>query len=116
MAFVSPSLPNCPASSAGFVFELAQSFGVGVVAVRRSRRSFSGWVAVCSFPSRSVAVRFCAVAGLQLFGCPFTYLAFRRSGGGRWRVSVPVARPSGAAVLVRRGRPRVGRFRVVVAS
>ena len=52
-----------------------------------------------------------------MFGCPFTDLAVRRSsGGGRWRVSVPVARPSGAAVLVRRGRPRVGRFRVVVAS
>ena len=116
MSFV-PSLPSCPASSAGSVLQLAQSFGVGVVAVRRSRRSFSGWVAVCSFSSRSVAERFCAVAGFQLFGCPFTYLAVRRSSGGsRWRVSVPVARPSGAVVVVGRGRPRVGRFRVVVAS
>lgn len=115
MSFV--SLPSCPASSAGSVLQLAQSFGVGVVAVRRSRRSFSGWVAVCSFGSRSVAERFCAVAGFQLFGCPFTYLAVRRSsGGGCWRVSVPVARPSGAVLVAVSGRPRVGRFRVVVAS
>lgn len=116
MSFV-PSLPSFPASSAGSVLALARRFGVGVVSVRRSRRSFSGWVAVCSFGSRSVAERFCAVAGFELFGCPFTYLAVRRSsGGGRWRVSVPVGRPSGAVVVVGRGRVRVGRFRVVVAS
>ena len=114
MSFV-PSLPSFPASSAGSVLQLAQSFSVGVVSVRRSRRSFSGWVAVCSFGSCSVAERFCAVAGFELFGCPFTYLAVRRC-RGRWRVSVPVARPSGAVVVVGRGRPRVGRFRVVVAS
>ncbi|MEM6398684.1 MAG: hypothetical protein AAF757_00405 [Cyanobacteria bacterium P01_D01_bin.116] len=114
MSFVS-SLPSFPPSSSGFVLQLAQPFGVGVVAVRRSRRSFSGWVAVCSFSSRAVAERFCAVAGFQLFGCPFTYLAVRRC-GGRWRVSVPVTRPSGAVVVVRSSRVRVGRFRVVVAS
>ena len=63
MASVSPSLPASPASPAGSVLSLARRFGVGVVAVRRSRRSFSGWVAVCSFGSRSVAGRFCAVVG-----------------------------------------------------
>jgi len=94
------------------VLSLGQLFpSLGVVAVRRSRRSFSGWVCVCSFGSEAEAASFSASAGSRFFGEVDTYFAFRRF-GSRWRVSVPCSRPVG--FLARRpvSRPRLGRFRV----
>ncbi len=111
---VRSSFVGCPAPLASEVFSVAWSLGVGVCAVRPSRRSFSSWVCVCSFRSEGAALRFAAVAGVQFFGAADTYFAVRRF-GRRWRVSVPVV--VSAVVAVRPvGRLRLGRFRVVLAG
>ena len=66
---VRSSFVGCPAPVAAEVWLLAQSFpGLGVVAVRPSRRSFSGWVVVCSFASELVACAFAARAASRFFG------------------------------------------------
>ena len=93
------------------VVALAGSFpGLGVSAVRRSVRSFSGWVCVCSFASLPVANAFAGRAASVFFGLG-SFCAVRRV-GRRFRVSVPcLPRPSMLLAL----RPRfvrVGRFRV----
>ena len=71
------------------VRSLARSFpGFGVCLVRPSSRSFSGFVAVCSFGSRSGAVSFSSAASRLLgAGC----FCLVRPVGSRFRVSVPVA-------------------------
>jgi hypothetical protein len=112
--FISSSFVGCPAPLAGEVVSLAWSLGVGVCSVRPSSRSFSGWVCVCSFRSQSAALRFAAVAGVRFFGAGDTYFAVRRF-GRRWRVSVPVVVSSVVAVRPV-ARPRLGRFRLVLAS
>lgn len=110
--FVSSSFVGCAAPSSREVAALAWSLGSGVCAVRPSRRSFSGWVCVCSFGSESAALRFAAVAGVRFFGAADTYFAVRRF-GRRWRVSVPVVVSSVVAVRVV-VRPRFGRGRLFV--
>lgn len=108
------SFVGCPAPVAAEVVSVARSFGVGVAAVRPSSRSFSSWVCVCSFASEVAALRFAAAVGVEFFGADNTYFAVRPV-GRRWRVSVPVVVSS--VVAVRRvGRPRVGRFRLVLAG
>jgi hypothetical protein len=106
------SFASSVAPPACLVWRLASSFpGLGVVSVRRSRRSFSGWVCVCSFGSRSVAVAFASRAASQFlgFGC---FCLVRRSPRGRWRVSVPCCRPGSALLALRPRFVRFGRFRV----
>ncbi|WP_155960629.1 hypothetical protein [Fischerella sp. PCC 9605] len=112
--FVRSSFVGCPAPVAAEVVSVAQSFGVGVAAIRPSGRSFSGWVCVCSFGSEAAALRFAAAVGVELFGAADTYFAVR-SVGRRWRVSVPCLSPA-VVVRVWRGRPRLGRFRLVVGG
>jgi hypothetical protein len=108
------SFVGCPAPVAAEVVSVARRFGVGVAAVRPSSRSFSAWVCVCSFRSEVAALRFAAAAGVEFFGADNTYFAVR-STGRRWRVSVPVVVSS--VVVVRPvGRPRLSRFRVVLAG
>lgn len=105
---------GCPAPAAGEVWLLAQSFpGLGVVAVRPSGRSFSGWVAVCSFRSSDVAIAFSKAAGSQLLG-EGCFCAVRCV-GRRYRVSVPCLSPQFVAVRPRRG-VRLGRFWVQLAK
>lgn len=71
------------------VLRLARSFpGFGVCLVRGSSRSFSGFVAVCSFASRCVALAFSGAAS-RLLG-PGCFCAVRAV-GSRFRVSVPVS-------------------------
>ncbi len=112
--FVCSSFVGCPAPTAAEVVCVAQSFGVGVAAVRPSARSFTAWVCVCSFRSESAALRFAAAAGAEFFGADNTYFAVRFT-GRRWRVSVPVVVSSVVAVRPV-GRPRLGRGRLVLAS
>lgn len=113
-AVVRSSWDGCPASTAADVLALARHFpGLGVIAVRPSFRSFSGWVCVCSFASQSVAVAFARAAASRFLGsgCGCVVRAVSR----RFRVSVPclspsvvVARPVSRAAVCLRGR----RFRV----
>ena len=112
--FVRSSFVGCPAPSAGEVLALAQLFpGLGVVAVRPSSRSFSSWVCVSSFSSEAVAVAFARRAAGRFLGSGCGCVV--RHVGRRFRVSVPVV--VSAAVAVRPvGRPRLGRFRVVLAG
>ncbi|MFB2772262.1 hypothetical protein ACE1AT_23685 [Pelatocladus sp. BLCC-F211] len=111
---VRSSFVGCPAPLAAEVVSVAQSFGVGVAAVRPSGRSFSGWVCVCSFGSFAAAREFARAVGVRFFGESDTYFAVRAV-GRRWRVSVPCLSPA-VVVRVWRGRPRFGRFRLVVAG
>lgn len=107
---VRPSFAGCPAPAAAEVLMLAQSFpGLGVVSMRPSGRSFSGWVAVCSFRDRAVASCFSRAAASQLLGegC----FCVVRSAGRRFRVSVPCLSPCLFAVRLRRV-VRLGCFRV----
>lgn len=78
--------------------------------VRRSRRSFSGWVCVCSFRSSAVAVAFSRAAASRFLG--FGCFCLVRRAGRRFRVSVPCSRPSSSVLLLRPRFVRVGRFRV----
>jgi len=100
-----------PAPGSRSVVALAASFpGLGVCAVRRSVRSFSGWVCVCSFPSLSVARAFASAAASAFFG-PGSFCAVRRV-VRRFRVSVPCL-PRASVLLALRPRfVRCGRFRV----
>lgn len=83
--FSSPFSVWAPSPAA--VASLASAVGGFVrCSLRRSVRSFSGWVAVCVFRSPSVAGGF-AAAVASGFGLPFC--AVRRLGFG-WGVSVPV--------------------------
>lgn len=89
--------PAAVASLASAVSGLRRCF------VRRSVRSFSGWVAVCVFRSPAVAGGFAAALSSGL-GLPFC--AVRRVGFG-WGVSVPVLcrllrRPASGRRLLRR--------------
>ena len=107
---VRPSFVGCPAPAAVEVLLLAQRFpGLGVVSVRASGRSFSGWVAVCSFRERAVAFAFSRAAAAQLLGAGCFCVV--RSAGRRFRVSVPCLSPYLFAVRLRRV-VRLGRFRV----
>jgi hypothetical protein len=108
---VRSSFAVCGAPLPREVFRFARVFGVGVGTVRSSRRSFSFWVLVCSFPSESAALQFKSACGEQFFGCSLTYFAVRQV-GRRWRVSVPVLVPQ-VVFQASLGRPRLGRFRVV---
>lgn len=106
---VRPSFPECPAPAAAEVLRLAQSFpGLGVVSVRPSGRSFSGWVAVCSFRDRTVASSFSRAATSQLLGegC----FCVVRPAGRRFRVSVPCLSPRLFASRARSGARLDGRF------
>ncbi len=110
---VRASFIGCPAPSVAEVLSLAKSFsGLGVLAVRPSGRSFSGWVAVASFKDRSSALNFSDTAADQLLGegCFCAVRSVRE--GRRYRVSVPclslplvwvVVRPSRLS-CVRRSR------------
>lgn len=114
MAAVQRSFAGCPAPMAAEVLQLARSFpGLGVVVVRPSARSFSGWVCVCSFSSEVVARRFAGAAAAQFFG-PDSFCVVRQF-GRRFRVSVPCLSPA-VVVRVWRGRPRLGRYRLVLAG
>jgi len=94
-----PSPSFAPAAAASAVARFAASFpGRGLVVVRRSVRSFSGWVAVCAFRA-PVASAF-ALAAARRFGLPFC--AVRASFRFGWfRVSVPCFPPAGRAVSLR---------------
>lgn len=108
---VPASSPAAPAPLPAAVWLLARSFpGLGVVAVRPSSRSFSGWVCVCSFASRSVAAAFARAAVASLLGGGFCAV---RCFGRRFRVSVPCLVPSVRVRFPCRS-VRVGRFRVRV--
>lgn len=99
--FVRSSFPGCPAPDRVEVVKLARTFqGLGVVAVRPSERSFSGWVAVCSFRSHTAAIAFSqAAAELSGDGCFYAV----RSARSRFRVSVPCLNPPLFAIRPRRG-------------
>ena len=101
---------SVPAPVAAVVASLAGSSGVGVCAVRRSVRSFSGWVCVCSFGSAAAAVAFARRAAAAFFG-PGSFCLVRRA-GRRFRVSVPCLPPRSLVVALRPRFVRVGRFRV----
>ncbi len=100
--FSSPSAVSAPPSSlVASACSLAGGFRCGV---RPSRRSFSGWVCVCYFCSRSVASSFARRLASAL-GVPFCSVRLALGGfGGFWSVSVPVF------VVVRRVRRRGWRF------
>lgn len=104
---------GCPAPLPREVYALARSYGVGIAAVRSSRRSFSYWVLVCSFASESQANQFRAACGDQFFGWSATFF-YMRQVGKRWRVSVPVL-VSQVVFPVCRGRLRLGQFRIVTS-
>ncbi len=89
------------------MLSLAKSFGMGVVAVRPSGRSFSGWVAVASFRSSEAAKSFSDAAAAQLLG-EGCFCVVRRV-GCRFRVSVPCLSPALVVVRLRRG-VRLGRL------
>ena len=106
--FVRSSFLGCPAPSAREVVALARSFpGLGVVGVRPSGRSFSGWVAVCSFRSAEMAQAFSNAVAAQLLG-EGCFCVVRRA-GRRFRVSVPCLNPP---LFVARPRRlmRLGKF------
>lgn len=106
---VRSSFAGCPAPAAAEVLRLAQSFpGLGVVSVRPSGRSFSGWVAVCSFRDRAVASSFSRAAAAQLLGDGCFCVV--RSTGRRFRVSVPCLSPRLFASRARSGARLDGRF------
>lgn len=106
------SFAGCPAPSAAEVLSLARSFqGLGVVAVRPSGRSFSGWVAVCSFRDRNVASSFSEAAASQLLG-ENCFCAVRPA-GRRYRVSVPCLNPPLLAVRPK-GGVKLSRYRVQI--
>lgn len=90
---VSSAGPVLP--SVGFAAGFASVRGASGVLVRRSRRSLSGWVVFCAFPSSALAGA-CARrwAGLGR-ARPFV----RRAGPCSWSVSVPVVAPG---LVVRR--------------
>lgn len=112
-AVVRRSFVGCPAPLAVEVCELARSFpGLGVVAVRPSARSFSGWVCVCSFASESVARAFGCAAVARFFGAG-AFVVVRRF-CRRFRVSVPCLSPGSLVLALRPRSVRVGRFRVRV--
>lgn len=107
---VRSSFLGCPAPCRAEVVQLARTFpGLAVVAVRPSERSFSGWVAVCSFRSRSTAIAFSRSAASSLLG-EDCFCAVRPA-GRRFRVSVPCLSPPLFAVRSRRG-VRLGKYRV----
>lgn len=103
------------------VVRLARSCGAGpVFGVRRSVRSFSGWVCVCSFAGVELARRFAAFACRE-FQIPFCALRSvqLRSGRVRFRVSVPVlpSRPLRLAVrsgVFRSPSPRLRRGQLLI--
>lgn len=100
-----------PAPAAASVFSLASGFpGLGVVSIRRSVRSFSGWVCVASFASLPVARAFASRAAAAFFG-PGSFCAVRLV-RRRFRVSVPCLPPRSLVVALRPRFVRVGRFRV----
>ena len=100
-----------PAPAPALVVSLASSFpGLGVSAVRRSARSFSRWVCVCSFATYSVACAFAGRAASAFFG-PGSFCIVRRV-GRRFRVSVPCLPPRSLFVSLRPRFVRFGRFRV----
>lgn len=110
---IRPSFLGCPAPVAAEVVSLAKSFsGLGVVAIRPSGRSFSGWVAVCSFRSSDAAKAFSDAAATQLLGDTNCFCVVRRV-GRRYRVSVPCLSPAVFAVRPRRG-VKVGRYQVQI--
>jgi|GEM_PF-883935 len=106
---------SIPAPASAIVHDFASRFpGLGVVAVRRSSRSFSGWVCVCSFASENVARAFASRAASGFFG-PGCFCYVRRACRGRFvrfRVSVPCLPPRSLVVLLRPRFVRCGRFRV----
>jgi len=107
---IQSSFLGCPAPSACEVVSLAKSFpGLGVVAIRPSGRSFSGWVAVASFRDRLVAGAFSQAAASQLLGegC----FCVVRPVGRRFRVSVPCLSPQLVAVRLHRV-VRLGQFHI----
>ncbi|MBD1836667.1 hypothetical protein [Coleofasciculus sp. FACHB-501] len=108
---VAPSPLVVPAPAPAAVWVLARSFaGLGVVAVRPSVRSFSGWVCVASFASRPVAAAFSRAAASELLGGGFC--AVRPSPSGRrFRVSVPCLVPRVRVRFPARS-VRVGRLRL----
>lgn len=111
---VRSSFQGCPAPGAADVLQLAKSFpGLGVVAIRPSGRSFSGWVAVCSFRSAEVAKAFSDAAAAQLLGDE-CFCVVRRV-GRRYRVSVPCLSPQLVAVRLRQV-VRLGHFRLQLAK
>ncbi len=84
----------CAAPFPGEVRRLALAAGASFLCCRPSSRSFSRWVCVVFFRSRSAASSFAVpVAGL-LSGSEFSCgsgFCLVRSSGGWFRVSVPVA-------------------------
>ena len=99
------------APSSRSVVSLAGSFpGLGVCSVRRSVRSFSGWVCICSFASFAVARAFAARAASVFLG-PGTFCIVRRV-GRRFRVSVPCCSRPSVLLALRPRFVRAGRFRV----
>lgn len=109
---VRSSFLGCPAPVAAEVLCLAKSFpGLGVVAIRPSGRSFSGWVVVCSFPSAEVAKAFSdAAAQLLGEGC----FCVVRHVGRRYRASVPCLNPPGLVVLRRSRGVQLGKYRIQI--
>ena len=100
-----------PAPGSRAVVALAGSFpGLGVCAVRRSSRAFSGWVCVCSFASLAVARAFGRRAASVFLG-PGTFCVVRRV-GRRFRVSVPCCSRPSVLLALRPRFVRFGRFRV----
>lgn len=105
------AVSSLPAPAACVVQSLASSFpGLGVCVIRRSSRSFSRWVCVCSFGSFVVASSFAARAAAGFFGAG-SFCVVRRV-GRRFRVSVPCLPPQSLRLALRPRFVRVGRFRV----
>lgn len=108
MSFSSSFPSRAPRSAA--VSWYGGQFSCASCSVRRSARSFSGWVTVVSFGSFAVASRF------RAFACghwAFPFVAVR-SGVGGWLVSVPCSVPR-RCFPVRARRVRVVRRAATVA-
>ena len=85
-----PSAVGLPVAVPAVVASAAAAVGASFFGVRPSARSFSGWVGVCWFSSRSVASSF-AAAFVPLFSpWGFPVLLVRQCGPW-WVVSVPVS-------------------------
>lgn len=110
---VRSSFLGCPAPTAREVLQLAKFFpSLGVVAVRPSSRSFSSWVAVCSFKSSEAAKSFSDEAAAQLLSDQNCFCVVRQV-GRRYRVSVPCLNPPLVALRRRRG-VKLGGYRVQI--
>ena len=88
------SPPSCPAPFPGQVRRLAVAAGASWLCLRPSSRSFSRWVVVVFFSSRSSAAGFAAPVPAVLPGACFSSgvssVVVRRCGSW-WCVSVPVS-------------------------